>query len=401
MIVNILRTFGVCLILCMVNTDFFLFGQETKLESAETPPTGSENDRDRYARKLLQFAERNPRSQLSASMAFTLAQEANADEATLQKIERELQADALDSIRYDRQLKSLNRIAELKQSTRDATTSARARAVRTEINAMILQLQKRSAEVAFERRALRAENKIKGLKETPIAPLQAATGNPQNTLLKSMQSRLTDLRDGYSLSSSETAPYLSQLTLSDEDLSRIRLKFLTEAGWIEFPLTVGSGQLMTPPFLLRQSSLLKMAEAIEQQFKNLAKLDGKEPEFVIQTRQMVDSIAKFENTVVRELGDRQSAGKRGRQYLAKWMQVQEYITGLNALINNLELTNNTSILRNRNRYDPKVYGNDVLALATFCIVNSCEFASAGSGDEASYVRLHGRLLQLHNLLEAW
>jgi hypothetical protein len=268
-----------------------------------------------------------------------------------------------------------------------------------EVNTMLLELQKASYATSLERHRTRVRHKLTTLNEIEIAPLSAASGNRQNFLLETMQGKA--LEYGYSVSQgTELGAALMEIKLSDEDLARIRIKTLTGGGgYVSFGLLEGSGTLGQLPFVLRDPKLSQEFAEVDGLLSALANVDGKSQEFFEKTTQLRRAIETYETAFLQHLGTAQAAAHAGVQSYAIWTKGRDYIRGLKATLNCLELEGSPRILQNRFKYDVGKYGNGLLPLVTFVATNSCQFAEANPGDEDAYVRLHRGLLKLQALLE--
>ncbi len=273
------------------------------------------------------------------------------------------------------------------------------RAIDGEVNAMLLELQKASYATSLERHRTRIKNKLTTINELEIAPTSAASGNRQNFLLETMQGKALEF--GYSVSQgTELGAALMEIKLSDEDLSRIRIKTLAGGGgWVSFGLLEGSGTLGQLPFVLRSPQLSDEFAVVDGLMSALAKVDGTSQDFFEKTTLLRRAIETYEAAFFQHLGSAQAAARAGVQSYAKWSKGRDYIRGLKATLNCLELEGNPRILQNRFKYDVGKYGNGLLPLVTFVATNSCQFAEANAGDEDAYVRLHRGLLKLQALLE--
>jgi hypothetical protein len=353
--------------------------------------------RKAYHKKLLEFVlPQTQNTVLRDSLTTSLLTAAQSNDPKFAEIAADFQSASIATLRHERQLQSMEFINRVKNDT-GITVALRARAISTEINAALLGLQKESARIAAERRQLRAQGRMDYARNGPIDPLSAATGNRHNILLGSLKGQVFE----YGYSASEGTPLglaISQLTLTDEDLSRIRLKTLTEGGYIDFNLLEGSGALAAPPFILRRSTLQPQLAEVESKLKRLGMLDSRSDTFVTETIELRAAVDNLYDAFLEELGSPQAAAQKGNQYYSQWRKARDYFTGLIATVNCLEIENSNRIVQNRFQYDPKQFGNGVLALATFVATNNCEFAPAAAGDEGSYVRLLRRLLELQALL---
>lgn len=356
-----------------------------------------------YQERLLEFVHpKNRTNPLRDSLTDSLRTAFASGDPKWDALNHDEQRAAIEEARHERLFKSTSFIDAMlvkgNENVRLRKTSTRA--INTELNAMVLELQKKSFATSLERHRTRISNKLTAFNEIEIAPLTAASGNRQNFLLETMQGKA--LECGYSVSqSTELGTALMQIKLSDEDLSKIRLK--THAGGsgeVSFRLLEGSGSLGQLPFVLRSPQLNKEFATVDGLLSTLANVDGQSQDFFDKTTQLRLAVDAYEAAFLQHAGSAQAAAHQGVQSYATWTKGRDYIRGLKATLNCLELEGSPRILKNRFKYDAAKYGSGLLPLVTFIATNSCQFASAAPGDEDVYVRLQRGLLKLQALLES-
>ncbi len=394
-----------CTTLCLM-TIFISIGLHARVAAQETnqinPSIGSDsNFKLNFQRKLLEFV--SPQNQNELLRDALVASMLNAS-----PIADQFQSRAIASLRYDqeskamehqaKELEQLGRLDSLKgKGINRSIVGIQSRGLRTQVNAMVLELQKQAAATAYERRHLGRDNRLTNMRELPITPLTAATGGQQNYVLSTIQNQVLEF--GYSVSiDTPLGNDLTKLTLDNDVLSKIRLQIIREGGNISFDLLEGSTAIKSPPFLLRQAKLdeqLKRVVDLQDQLRIMNTSDVLFVEKTIELRESLDNLmASFE----KKMGTAHEAARKGQEYYNTWRKVRDYFTGIKAIVKCLELENDPSILRSDNKYDPKKYGNGILPLVTFVVTNGCTFAPAKPGNELAYVFLHRRLVELQALL---
>ncbi len=353
-------------------------------------------------KKLLEFVlPENRTNPLRESLTESLLSSYASGDPKWDALKHDEQRAAIAEARHERLFNSTTFIDAmlLKGRKNPQLRQIAKRAIDVEVNAMLLELQKTSYATSLERHRTRIKNKLSTLNAIEIAPLSAASGNRQNFLLETMQGKA--LEYGYSVSQgTELGAALMQIKLLDEDISKIRIKTLAGGGgYVSFGLLEGSGTLGQLPFVLRSPQLSDEFAAVDGLLSTLAKINGESPEFFEKTTQLRSAIEACEAAFLQHVGSAQAAAHAGVQSYATWTKGRDYIRGLKATLNCLELEGNPRILQNRFKYDAGKYGNGLLPLVTFVATNSCQFAEAKPGDEDAYVRLHRGLLKLQALLE--
>lgn len=355
--------------------------------------------RSAYEKQLLEFVSpANRSSTLRDSLTNSLISAVESGDERFADLAADYESAAASGLYQERQIQSMQFIGQMNMMRGvGGTQDIIKRSIKSELDAMVLELQKKSFETQLLRRQARVKNHLRAIQEIDIAPLQAATGNQQNFLLEILQGKV--LEYGYSVSQATPLGIaLMQLKLSDDDLSRIRVKKLTEGGYISFGLLEGSGTLGQLPFILRGPELRDEVARVESLLSALASSDGQSQEFVDKTIELRHAVAAYEAAFLEQAGTAQQAARKGVQYYTKWTKGRDYFTGLKATVNCLELENNPGILQNRLKYNSEQYGSGILPLVTFIATNSCQFAQAAPGDEDVYVRLHRGLLELQAVL---
>ncbi len=373
---------------------------DASLEVTKASGLATIEARSAYQKQLLEFVSpANRATTLRDSLTSSLISAAESGDERFAELAAKYQSAAENALHHESLVQSMQSIGQMnilgKEFTHGSGIMRRQR--ETELNEMVLELQKKSFATKLDRSLTRKRNHLAAIRAVAISPLQAATGNQQNFLLEILQGKALE----YGYSASQGTPLgaaLMQVKLPDEDLSRIRLKKLTEGGYVSFGLLEGSGSLGQIPFILRSPTLRDEAAPVESLLSELATIDGQSQEFVDKTIELRQAVEVYEAAFLEQAGTGHAAARKGVQYYKKWTQGRNFFTGLKATLNSLELENDPKILQKGTKYNSEQYGNGILPLVTFIATNSCQFAPAKSGDADVYVRLHRSLLELQALL---
>ncbi|MEZ6081724.1 MAG: hypothetical protein R3C56_40445 [Pirellulaceae bacterium] len=299
-------------------------------------------------KKLLEFVlPENRTNPLRESLTESLLSSYAAGDPNWDELKHDEQRAAIVEARHERLFNSTTFIDAMLMKGREnpQLRQITKRAIDVEVNSMLLELQKASYATSLERHRTRIKNKLASLNEIEIAPLSAATGSRQNFLLEAMQGKA--LEYGYSVSQgTELGASLMQIKLSDEDLSKIRIKTLAGGGgYVSFGLLEGSGTLGQLPFVLRSPQLSDEFAAVDGLLSALAKVDGQSQEFFEKTTKLRRAVEAYEAAFLHHLGNAQAAAHAGVQSYATWTKGRDYIRGLKATLNCLELEGNPAFFR--------------------------------------------------------
>ncbi|MFO0943975.1 MAG: hypothetical protein U0930_24830 [Pirellulales bacterium] len=260
-----------------------------------------------------------------------------------------------------------------------------------------LRLLQTQSEVAFEKRKLRSEGRLKGVREVVIDPTTARMGNGLNVLLDALRPILSQV--SLSALDPEFEKLLGAQKMLNSDISKIQLRIDGDAGPLIFSASQGSSHIGSVPVRMQHPSLLPLVKEIENRFDDLRAKSLSRPLFeeIDDLSKKLDSLDAKSDDV---LGSAHENAKKGQVQYRAYQQAKEFRLRLRSIVNRMLLEGNTNVLRlPEGKFDPDQHGDRVIDFVRFVVESGCRFSPSNEGDGPAYARLQRSLLELQALLE--
>lgn len=242
------------------------------------------------------------------------------------------------------------------------------------------------------KRQLARETALQAVTFADSRPTIVRSGGLLNTLFDSINRAMLLLKTNENI-----AHELDYLTIDENDFAKIRLQLDVEGEPLIFTASEGVSNLGRPPTCLMNPSLVPYVEKIQEILMELSKTDSG-TELYKKTIDFSKAIDDLDAASDRVIGTAKSCAQQGVQSHRMWKASKAYRARLRGILEQLEIGDSAEVLEN-NRYDPKIRGCNLLTFVRFVHDSGCRFAPARNGDEAAYVRLMDKMLQLQSLLE--
>jgi hypothetical protein len=241
-------------------------------------------------------------------------------------------------------------------------------------------------------RRMAREAAVLAVKETENRATSVKSARLLNTLIASI---------GFGLNRvgaiEEIRRELEYLTLDEGDFSKIRLQFDLEGEPVIFEATKGTSDFGRPPTCLTNPRLLPHVEKVLGILKEIQNLEAGTTLYT-KTIELAEALQALDDASDQVIGTARECAAKGVQSHRIWKTSQAYRNRLRGILEQLEIGDSPEILTVQS-FDPQAHGNQILPFVRFVHDSGCRLAPARNGDEAVYVRLLDRLVQLQSLFE--
>lgn len=261
-----------------------------------------------------------------------------------------------------------------------------------------LRLAETRDEVLFGERKLRAESRLRRVREMEIEPTVAQSGTALNVLLKSLKPILSRASSIENLDPA-IGKLLNEQKISLTDIDRIQLRIENSGGPLIFSASQGSSDLGVPPMRMQHPDLQALVKEIESTLKKL-RAESLQRSLLEEMEELTQKLDALDAKSEQVLGSPQENARKGSVQLRSYQQAKQYRARLRSMVNRMLLEGNTNVLRiPEGKFDLQSHGDRVFDFAKFVVDSGCTFAPANEGGALAYARMQRSMLELLGLLE--